>query len=82
MGVHIRVKILGLSGIRAGDHELELREGTLAEAKKYLVQMHQDVALDKAFVGFVNGKAVARDWNDVTLSDGDAVMLVAPISGG
>ncbi len=80
--MQIRVRILGLPGVPTGEQRLELREGTLAEAKKHLAEIYPDVSLDKVLVGFVNGKAAARDWDSVALADGDIVMLVAPISGG
>ena len=81
--MRIRVKILGIPALPAGEQEIELRERTLADAKSHLMEIHPDLlAWNKVLVGFVNGKAVGRDWKNVVLNDGDSVMLVAPISGG
>ena len=81
--MQVRARILGVPGVVAGEQKLELYEGTLAEAKKHLVEIYPDVlSLDKIFLAFVNGKAVGRKWDSVVLNDGDAVMLVVPISGG
>jgi len=65
----------------AGEQKIELLEGTLADAKKHLTEVYPGVSFDKVPVGFVNGKAVAQDWDNVVLSDGDEVMFVMPIAG-
>lgn len=81
--MQIRTSILGLPGVPAGEQELELPEGTLAEVKKRVAEIYPGaVSLEKVILGFVNGEAVGQDWDSVALNDGDAVMLVVPISGG
>lgn len=80
--MQIGVRVLGLPGVPAGERRIELREGTLAEAVRQLAETYPRVSLDRVLVGFINGKAAGPDWSSVALNDGDAVMLVVPISGG
>ncbi len=81
--MQIMVKVVGLTGAPAGEQKLELGEGTLADAKKHLVEIYPDaISLDKVSLGVVNGKSVGRDWESVVLKDGDSVMFVVPVSGG
>jgi len=83
MDVRIRVRILGIPALPADGQEIELGEPTLADVKRRLTEIYPDLlSWNKVLVGFVNGKAVGRDWKSVVLNDGDSVMLVAPISGG
>ena len=80
--MEIKLRIVGLPGFSPGEQMFELSEGTLADAKERLLRFYPALPLDEMFVGFVNGKAVGREWDAAVLKDGDAVMLVVPMSGG
>jgi len=67
----------------AKEFEIAFPGATLAELRAELEKRYGGVfAQDIPLLGFRNGKAVGRDWQQVPLSEGDTLMFVAPIGGG
>ena len=81
--MHVKLKILGFPGVSPDEWRMELRDGRMAEIREHLSGLCGNaLAESKMLLGFVNGRSIGRDWASVSLRDGDAVMLVAPVSGG
>jgi len=81
--VKVKVTVIGPSGLPAGEREIEARANTLADLRQTLAEMHPGAfPPERVLLAFVNGKSSGSDWNAVTLSEGDAVMLVVPMGGG
>lgn len=81
--MRVRLNAFGIPGIQGGDREVEFHGVTLEDLRQRLSENRlQSRSLNEAAVAFVNGKAVNQDWRHVTVSDGDAVMLIFPMSGG
>lgn len=79
--MRVRLTVLGTPDGASGAADVELQGGTLAELRETLAREGrlQETAEPLAFV---NGGAVDRDWEEVSLSDGDEVLFVVPVSGG
>jgi len=82
--MQVRITVLGAPELSAGEQGVDLGERTsLFDLKNRLAGKYGGpFGVNGVLLAFVNGKAAQGDWNDVTLSDGDIVMFVVPISGG
>lgn len=79
----ITVRILGVPGLTSGEHELDLDGNTLDDVVNHFARENVKLpSMKDQLLWFVNSKAVGREWKEVSLDDGDTVMISVPIAGG